>query len=387
MRILHVVPGLRPAAGGPSRAIPALCAALSASGHQVEIYTFSPRGTHPAESYRTAVPVRYFESLGNTLEFPTILFYRELRRVVAGFDIVHLHGVWNPAITLAAHVCRSRKKSYVLTPMGMLRTIALQRRGLKKYLYRRVLDQHTIASAGAVIAFTRLEANEASDSGLGGPLQVIPNGMDIAVVENIESGRFIENFPVLRNKVIVLFLGRLHWSKNLPLQFEAMQSVLRKRPDAMWVLVGPDDGEWANLRKQVQDQGLEGRVLWTGLLSQAQCLQALKDSHVALLTSRHEGHSMAMNEALAIGVPIVLTDSVGFDHVRSSGTGLVVAEKPSDISAAVLRILNEPELARNMRRAGPALVQEHYTWATVARQHVDLYQQVLETNTQRFTQS
>jgi glycosyltransferase involved in cell wall biosynthesis len=377
MKILHIVPGLRPAAGGPSRAIPALCSALSKYGQQVEIYAFSQYGSRPKPFLENVVPVRYFEPLRSTSEFPTFTFYRELSRNIKRFDIVHLHGIWNPAITVATHVCRSHGKSYVLTPMGMLRKVARQRRSLKKTLYLRVFDQRTISFAKAVVTFTQLEADEAVFSGVSPHLQIIPNGIDTAAVENTKNGCFIKKFPVLSSKAIVLFLGRLHWSKNLLLQFEAMRSVLKKRPEAVWVLVGPDDGEWAKLRQVIQDHGLESRVLWTGLLNQKECFEALKDSQLSLLTSRHEGHSMAMNEALALGVPIVLTKSVGFDQVSRSGAGLVVPERAEDIANAVLRILSEPEIAKGMRAAGPALVRERYTWAAVASQHLELYQKIL----------
>jgi glycosyltransferase involved in cell wall biosynthesis len=350
---------------------------MTQSGHHVEIYTFRQPGRDAAPVNEVNVPVRYFEPLARTVEFPTISFYRELRKLAAGFDLVHLHGVWNPSISLAAHVCRSLNKSYVLSPLGMLRTVALQRRRLKKRLYRQLIAGKTISAAEAVLVFTHLEAVETAQSKLAGNIKIIPNGIDIDLAQRVESGRFVESYPALKDKRIVLFLGRLHWSKNLPLQFEAMQFLLKKKPDVMWVLVGPDEGEWNALSKSVRNQGMEDRVLWTGLLDRTRCLQALKDSHVALLTSRHEGHSMAMNEALAMGTPLVLTDSVGFDPVDQSGAGFVVPSRAEDISKAVLRILNDPILAESMRRAGQALVQECYTWRIVAQQHLNVYRNIL----------
>jgi glycosyltransferase involved in cell wall biosynthesis len=358
--------------------IPALCSAINESGHDVEICTFRQFGHETIPAREVGVPIRYFEPLPATVEFPTISFYRELRKLVASFDVVHLHYVWNPAISLAAHVCRSVNKSYVLSPHGMLRPAALQRHRLKKSLYRQVVDRKTISAARAVVVFSPLEAAETEESKLAERIQIIPNGIDPALAMQVQSGRFIENFPALKDKMVVLFLGRLHWSKNLPLQFEAMRSVLKQKPETVWVLIGPDEGEWNALRKSIRDHGLEDRVLWLGLLDRTRCLQALKDCHVALLTSRHEGHSMAMNEALAVGVPVVLTHSVGFAPLEPAGAGFVVPSAPADIAEAVLRILNEPKLAESMRRAGQALVRKSYSWSSVARQHVRMYRHILE---------
>jgi len=175
----------------------------------------------------------------------------------------------------------------------------------------------------------------------------------------------------------MLFLGRLHWSKALELQAQALSLLVEEFPNLMWVLVGPDTGLWNSLSNRISELGLQKHVLWTNSLPRDACFGALTDTDVFLLTSEFEAHSMAMNEALAVGVPIVITDSVQFEAVQKSGAGMVVQREPTEIAKAIAHILRNPAEADRMRGAGRKLVNEHLAWHKVAGAMSDAYRKVL----------
>src|SRR5207247_2141870 len=152
---------------------------------------------------------------------------------------------------------------------------------------------------------------------------------------------------------------------GLEVQARAMARVMRDDPDLRWVLVGPDGGAWRSLDGEIEALGLTSRVVWTGLLPHGQCLEAMADADVFLLTSRHEAHSVARNEGLAVGVPIVLTDTVQFDEVEGWGAGLVVSWEAERLAGAVRRILDSPAEAEAMRAAGRRAARERLAWPKV----------------------
>ncbi len=378
MRVLHIVPSLDPKHGGPSRTIPALCRALAEAGVEVELWTFRAPGQ--SETIGERVPwgvVRRFAPLPGTAEFPRPDFARELRRGLSGFDLAHLHALWNPKITVAAAACRRARVPYFISPHGMLQEVSLSVKGPLKRVYYQLFEKATIEGAAAIHFLT---GHEAEDSARWTPpemLQVIaPNGIDPGLGRGIQPGAFRNAHPQLQGRRVLLFLGRLHWSKGLDLQLEAITRLARQMPDVTWVLVGPDGGQWTRLSRQIRERGLSSQVLWTGPLPWRQCLEALADADLFLLTSRHEAHSVAMNEALGMGVPILLSDTVRFHAVEEWGAGRVAADA-EQLAQAAADILSDANVAAAMRRAGTKMAAELLAWPKVADAMLRGYQTAL----------
>jgi glycosyltransferase involved in cell wall biosynthesis len=313
------------------------------------------------------------------LEFPTLQFYRTLCRKLAQIDVVNLHALWNPVTTAAAAACRKTSTPYVISPLGMLRDAAVRNKGIKKKLYYGLLDRHTVSGAAALTFFTEADAAE-SLRNVGKrppPYVLVPNGVDTTSQQRAVQGRFRAAHPELCGKRLLLFLGRLHSCKNLTLQLDAFALLAKKYTDLAWVLVGPDDGEWGKLSSEANRLALKDRVFWMGLQPHQTCLDALADADVCVLTSHHEGHSMAMNEALAAGVPLVLTHSVGFACAERAGAAQVVTSDAARVAEAVARILDDPTLARNMSAAARSLVESAFAWPKVANRLISIYEKIL----------
>jgi glycosyltransferase involved in cell wall biosynthesis len=281
-------------------------------------------------------------------------------------------------ISLAAFVCRQAGVPYVLSPRGMLQAMATRRKQALKWIYFWLCEQRTIAGARALHFFSDAELQD-SQRFVNGTTRtvVVPSGVDPSLACNVERGQFRKAWPALRGKRIALFLGRLHWSKGLELQTQALALLAKEFRDLVWVLIGPDEGAYDGLSRQIREMGLGGQVVWTGLLPWQTSLEALVDADVLLLTSRHEAHSMAMNEALAIGVPVIVTDTVQFDEVQQWGAGYVVPSDPQHLAAAVADILCHPEKADRMREAGRQMVAKRLAWPKVAEAMVRVYEEIL----------
>ncbi|HSB74821.1 MAG TPA: glycosyltransferase [Terriglobales bacterium] len=367
MRVLQVVPSLDPKHGGPSRAIPLLCRALAEAGVEVELWTFRAPGQ--SETIGERVPwgaIRRFAPWPGTAEFPRTDFARELRHAVTGFDLVHLHALWNPKITVAAAACRRARVPYLISPHGMLQEVSVSVKGPLKRVYYRLFEKATLEGAAAVHFLTGHEAEESTRWTPAAMLQLIaPNGIDPGLGKGIQPGTFRNAHPQLHGRRLLLFLGRLHWSKGLDLQLETVARLARQMPDVTWVLVGPDGGQWSGLWRKVREHGLAAQVLWTGPLPWRQCLEALADADLFLLTSRHEAHSVAMNEALAMGVPVLLSDTVRFHAVEEWGAGRVAADA-DQLAQAAVEILSDGDLAAAMGRAGRKMASDLLAWPKVA---------------------
>ena len=107
MRVLHLIPSLDPATGGPARVVPDLCEALAAEGVDVTLWTFRRQGAPvTAEASGSPFPIQYFDPVAGTRELPTAAYCRRLWTAAPTYDLVHLHSLWNGVSTLSSWICR-----------------------------------------------------------------------------------------------------------------------------------------------------------------------------------------------------------------------------------------------------------------------------------------
>src|SRR5437763_1737973 len=257
MKILHVVPGLLPESGGPSRTIPELCRALAGTGTDVTLFS-----THLPGSKLTIDP--------SNEPYEVVLFpgsegwagarqiYRAIRGRAREFDIIHLHSLWNAVATSAAVAARRSDLPYILAFRGMLSDACLRQSNYSlKRAYAWVLDRRTVEGAVRVHFLNADEQRASQNAWFRYPKHFIaPNGIDLNGASP-RAGWLRERFPELANRRIMLFMGRLHSIKGLDLQLHGLEHLVNKYSDLIWVLVGSDDGEWQRLNLLAQAAGLE----------------------------------------------------------------------------------------------------------------------------------
>lgn len=380
MRVLYVVPSLLPESGGPSRTVPELCRALAASGTEVTLFTTHVPGNGLAidprqEPYQVVLFAAPDGALSGARQI-----YKSIRTRAKDFDLIHIHSLWNFTTTLAAAAARREAIPYVLAPMGMLSDACLrQNRYALKRAYAWTFDRRTVEGATR-LHFLNDDEEKASRNGrFRCPASfTAPNGADVGAVTT-SPGSFRKRYPELMNRRIMLFLGRLHAIKGLDLQLEALQGLVFKYPDLIWVLVGPDDGEWRRLNALIQRSGLEAHVKWIGPLMGDERFSALADADVLLQTSVYECQSMTVNEALAVGVPLVVTDSINYGDVQSAGAGFVVRRNAGELANAIDSILKSRDGSTAMRDAGRRFAARELSWPMIARQLNAAYGEMLLT--------
>jgi glycosyltransferase involved in cell wall biosynthesis len=129
--------------------------------------------------------------------------------------------------------------------------------------------------------------------------------------------------------------------------------------------------------------GLGDRVLFPGSLAHDRVLDLLAAAEVFVMPSVRDergnidGLPVVVLEAMAAGVPVVATAVAGMPlAVRDGETGVLVPEKdPRALAEAVTGLLDRPERARALGRAGRERVARELNWAAVARVHDRIYRQ------------
>jgi glycosyltransferase involved in cell wall biosynthesis len=383
MRIIHVIGSIDPVGGGPPQVAVRLAAAQATLGHDVHLVTYGHADSaSEARINEQLSRVPYLDLLTvHRLPAPTPQerwFATEaqklLTKLLPDSDWLHLHGVWERILHRAAALAGKRGVPYCFRPAGMLDPWSLGQKSWKKKLalsmgVRRLLDR-----AAFIHTLNADEAELIAPLALRSPCVVVPNGVFLEEIEPLpERGMFVAGRPQLRGKRLLLFLARLHYKKGLDYLADAWAEVAPHVPNADLVVAGPDDGARRDFEQRIARAGLVDRVYLAGALYGAEKYSALVDANCFCLPSRQEGFSVAVLEALACGLPVVMSPPCHFPEAAAAGAAEVVALDKGELAAALRRVFSDDQRAQAMGRAGVELIRRNYTWQAIAAKSLEAY--------------
>ena len=391
VKILHVIPSYIPAwrYGGTVKAVSELCRTLVQLGGWVTVFTTNVDGPGDLRVplgrpvFLQGVEVWYFQVQSPRSYSFSWPLTQALKRQVLSFHLVHIHSIFNYPVVPAAVFCRRYGVPYLVTPWGMLNPRALRKGAWRKRIYSLLLERRNLNRASALHFGTTAEERLALAFRLKPPTFVIPSGVDLTEFARLPRlGTFRLKYPETAGKRLILFLGRLSWIKGLDLLAKAFGSLAREREDAHLVFVGPDDerfqGYGAKVKQQLYEEGVLNRTTFTGMLVGPEKLAALRDSDLFVLPSYSENFGMAALEAMACGLPVVVSREVGLaSDIDQAGAGLVVSCDATELAQAMGKLLDDPGLRQEMGERGRRLVHERFRSDLVAARMMEVYRRIL----------
>lgn len=298
----------------------------------------------------------------------------EVRQLVHDCDVLHLHGVWEPVLLGVGRAARRAGKPYLVAPHGMLDPWSLTQKRWKKRIALTLGFAKLLNRAATLHTLNADERDLIQPLKLAAPVEVIPNGIFIDEFTPIPSPTmFRSRRPGPGDRPYILFLSRLHYKKGLDLLAEAMAAIAPRHPEVDLVVVGPDGGAEGEFRSRIQQLGLTPRVWLTGPLYGDEKRSVIAGARVFCLPSRQEGFSMAILEALACRVPVVITENCHFPEVAEVGAGRVVALQADAVAGALDGLLSDAGERSRAARAGRSLVEERFTWPRIAQRTIQIY--------------
>ena len=154
----------------------------------------------------------------------------------------------------------------------------------------------------------------------------------------------------------------------------------RHRQDVHLVIAGPDSEGWGDrVRSWLKDEGVLERSTFTGMLLGPDKLAVYRDASMFVLPSYSENFGLAVLEAMAAGLPIIISDKVNiWREVESAGAGKVVPCEAGKFTAAILDLLDKPEMAWQMGQKGQALVRDEFHWPEIAMRLQESYATIID---------
>lgn len=366
--------------GGLGRHVAGLSQALADRGHEVHILT---RGDEADEKVGRIWVHRAHPYDMDSMNFATWVMqmnFSMLERAMAfgrkhsPFDILHAHD-W-----LVAFAGRALKHAWQVPLVATIHaTEAGRNSGLHNDLQRYIssVEWWLGYEAWRVIVCSQHMRDEVRNlfNLPDDKVKVIPNAVDLKPPVEVEPG--FREFYAHPNEKIVFFVGRMVREKGVQVLLDAAPMVLKAFPEAKFIIAGTGP-----LRQSLQEQanalGLGPKVYLTGFIDDDTLAKLYQCASVSVFPSLYEPFGIVALEAMAAGVPLVVSDCGGLGEiVRHNETGLkALPGNAFSLANQIQWLLRHPERAAEIAQNGRETVRRLYNWPSVANLTAQVYHDV-----------
>ena len=297
-----------------------------------------------------------------------------LRKNAGAVEAVSLQGVWLHINSVVADWAMAKRIPYMITVHGNFNRAALAFSSGKKRLATEWFVRRTLAGAGCLHALNEAELLAIREFGVRLPVTVIPNGVDLPSVDRLELAARTEDV-VHRKSRVCRYLGRLHPIKNLAALIRAWGRLGEAAESWTLVVAGAGDEDYTGVLKGEAERCItSGRVIFVGRIDGNVKAEWLSRAELFVLPSTSEGMPMGPLEAMAYGIPVVLTRQCNLPEVGLLGAGKLCEPDPESLLQGLSEMLTKSRdelLSIGLR--GRRMVSERYTWDHVVDQLMETY--------------
>jgi glycosyltransferase involved in cell wall biosynthesis len=328
MKILRIIRTLDPASGGMAEGIRQLVPSLLQLGTKTSVISlddpssewlqnqgFDCFGLGPVAGvygYRRGLPAQIYD-------------------LAKDHDVVIIDGIWHHHSFATWRALKGRSIPYFVYPHGMLDPWFKQAyplKHIKKWAYWPWADYRVIRDASGVLFTSEEERSlarksfwlyQAKEEVVGYGTSAPPN--KAMSDRNI----MLDKYPELKDKRIILFLGRIHPKKGLDVLLDAFAAIVNEDPRLHLLIAGPDEvGLLASLQQRAESLHISKRVTWAGMVSGDLKWDAYRCAELFCLPSHQENFGVAIVEALSCSLPVAISKPVNIScKIRSANAGLV----------------------------------------------------------------
>lgn len=336
MKLLFVIPYISPLYGGPTVAINKILEVLPNNKYEITILTSTANGNLELNINTNDVQIinnvryYYFNRFGpKFLLFCPRLFFWLVKNIEL-YNLIHIHCVFNLFSLQACLLSKYYNIPNIVSPHGALDPFCLFFKWWKKYPYLFLFERFNLKNASLIHVTSNIESKSISKLGFSSKIFNIPLCVNIPnqTYRNSDS-KFLK----------LLFISRLEPIKGLPILFNAI-SIINKTSNISVNLKIIGNGEpkyQSELMKLANKLGISSQIIFMGFLNENEISNEFLDCHIFVLPSFHENFSLVTAEALAHGVPVIISDQVGIasDVFDSNAGDVISANSPQCLSRSI----------------------------------------------------
>jgi glycosyltransferase involved in cell wall biosynthesis len=302
---------------------------------------------------------------------------RWLWQHIEEYDLVHVHAIFSYPSTVAMAIARHKRVSYIVRPLGQLCQWCLEQSASKKHVYLTLVERANLLHSQAVHFTSAQEHQETCQAGFQHPHWVLPHGVSAPTPRPAARHMLRQRLQVPENELVILFMARLHPKKGLDYLIPALKDLAMRHRFTL-VLAGSGSPEYeAEVHQLIETAGLHGRTHCPGFVEAEEKEVLLQGSDLFVLTSYSENFGIAVLEAMAAGLPVIVTPGVALSAVvQEHQVGFVTPLDQPAIAATIETCLSNPQVLQERGNRARLLVERHYSWRENALNLIKRYQTI-----------
>lgn len=367
MKICHIVPSLEERHGGPSKSVWRLASALARLGHEVDLLATRPDDA-TASLPEGAARVLQFRRDRPQFMCVSAGLREHLRQKAYAF--LHHHALWLRTLHYAHQAARVTGARLVISPRGMMSGWSWNHRRWKKWLAGRLVHPGAFAAAHGWHATSPAEADDIRHRGFQQPICVAPNGVESPAAEEIARAHEVwtELCPAAAGRPVGLFYSRFHRKKRL---LELIDLWIDVAPSEWLLLVAgiPQEYTTADLVSYAARRNAGDRI---AVFDGSDRPPPYSVASLFLLPSHTENFGLVVAEAMAWGVPVLVTDTTPWADAAAQNAGWCVPWKDyGDVLRGALA--EAPDRLEQRGARARDWVLARYSWEQAARLLAEFY--------------
>jgi glycosyltransferase involved in cell wall biosynthesis len=388
MKILHVIPSVGPVRGGPSKAILEMVSSLRALDIEAEVVATNDNGPDLLDvplgqkTIYQDIPIQFFPRFS-----PAIAPIREfafsssltvwLWQHIQDYDLIHIHAIFSYPSTIAMTIARQREVPYIVRPIGQLCEWSLQQSARKKQIYLSLIERSNLNHSRAIHVTSQQEQQDVSQLNLTAQSFILPLGLNLPTTIVDARQQLRQRFKLPPDEPVILFLSRLHPKKGIEYLIESLTGLTHHR--FTLIIAGSGDPDYeGHLRSVLLSHRLHTRTHLTNFVVGEAKQLLLQGADLFALTSHSENFGIAVLEALAAGLPAIVTPGVALATlVKQHDLGYVTELNPAAIASAIDSFLCDISQAKAMGDRARQITAEQYTWQSISLQLKQIYRVLL----------
>lgn len=300
-------------------------------------------------------------------------FKKKLKEIWNEFDIIHIygHGRFTSEYTLRFI---ENKRPLIYSACGFFHD---KKHNLIKKIYD-IIFRRSIRDISFCTALTEIEKERYIQLGVSGnKIKVIPAWVDLKKFRcrKINKKKILKKYG-LENKKTLLYVGRIHESKGLQYVIEAIKDI-----DINFLIVGRNTAFSKELTKKINKLRLSRRVKLLEKIDDKKLIETYALADASILFSRWEGFGIVVLEAMASGLPVIVSDRGALPTLIKNRENGLVAKFPNvkELEKQIKLLFENNKLNQKIKKGGQIFVKD-FEYSKISKQYEKLYEKAIKKN-------
>ena len=303
------------------------------------------------------------------------------KKIVKNFDIIHIYSWYHHIGIEFFKAAKKYNIPLIFSAMGTLQDDAqsfykIQKSIINLFFTKKIIDYASVLHS---VGYSEIESY-IKYGGKKEKIIQIENGINLRDFELKNPSDILKRLDIT-NKPYILYLSRIHQKKGIELLLNSFNELSRINDEICLVIAGSGESNYVQkIKRNVKDLGLTNRVKFTGLVSHDEKLTLLKSAKLFSLTSKSDIHPRVVQEALTMGIPVVISKESDYPEVEEYKAGILVNLDFKEIALVFEKLLLDEDKLNIFSNNAKKLIRENFLIEDQIKKFETIYNKILSKN-------